>query len=80
MTELITNRSALLVSASTSSRKPASTHVLLEAEVADLPLERRAQLAFAEDHQLRVGHLAAHQRHRVDQELLALVAARARRR
>ena len=71
--ELITKRSADFTSCSTSSRKPASITCLSRCSLLDLPLERRPQLAFAEDDQVRVRHLAQHVRHRVDQVFLSLV-------
>ena len=42
-------------------------------QILHLLLERRTQLAFAEDHQMRIGHLVHHQRDGVEQVPLALV-------
>ena len=48
-------------------------HVPLEMLVVDLPLERLAQFAVADDHEPRVGHLAHDERRRLDQVVVALV-------
>ena len=54
--------------------KAGQQHALGQRQLLDLPLQLRPQLALAEDHQVRVRHFAEHQRHRVDQIPLSLVA------
>ena len=54
-------------------RKPGQQHVLLEMMLVDLLLEMLAQLAFAEDHESRVGDLLHDEVRRVDEMPLAFV-------
>ena len=73
VTELIANRSKPFMHPSTSVRNPGRKHVFLEVVVAHLTLERFAQLAFAEDDETDVRHLANDQARGLDEVALALV-------
>ena len=78
--ELMTNRSKLLMNDRMSARNPGSSDVLVEVQLLDLPLERRPEVSFAENHESRVGHFAHDERRRVDQVLVTLFLRQRRHR
>ena len=62
MTELIDEEVEGLDAAEDVGPEPGQEHVLLEVMLPDLPFELLAQLAFADDDEARVGHLAGRTR------------------